>query len=116
LQLALDAHASPRAVLPAETNDELYEFVAERRSTGTTLPAPPPPLALGGLAVPTQQGLGCDEERPPTQTREQPTERGEDRPVCRPVTKASVQLTFQDVDLVPEHHELDVGVGRGSSR
>ena len=68
------------------------------------------------LAVPTQQGLGCDEERPPKRSWKQPAERREDRPIRCPVPKASVQLTFEDADLVPQHQELDVGVGRGSSR
>jgi hypothetical protein len=68
------------------------------------------PLGVGRFAVPTEQGLGRDEERPPTCSREQPAERREDRPICRPVAKAPVQLTFQDADLVTEHHELDVRV------
>jgi hypothetical protein len=69
---------------------------------------------FGGFAVPTQQGLGRDEERPPPRPREQPAQRGEDRSICRPVGKTPVQLAFEDADLMAEHQELDVGVGRGS--
>jgi hypothetical protein len=30
------------------------------------------------------------------------------RPAARPVANTAVQLAFEDADLVPEHHELDV--------
>jgi hypothetical protein len=112
----LDAHAPPGAVLPAETDDEVDKIVAQGRSARTTLAAPSAPLDVGCFAVPREQGLGRDEERPPTCSREQPAERREDRPICRSVAKAPVQLTFQDADLVTEHHELDVLVRHGSSR
>jgi hypothetical protein len=103
-------------LLPAETDDEVAKIVAQGRSCQDRVGGPSAPLGLGRFAVPTEQGLGRDEERPPTCSREQPAERREDRPICRPAAKAPVQLTFQDADLVTEHHELDVLVRHGSSR
>src|SRR5205807_524611 len=74
-QLALDAHTSPAAILPTETNDEVDELLLKRRTARAALSPPSAPLPIGGLAVPAQQGLGGDQERTPARSGEQPAER-----------------------------------------
>ena len=112
-QLSLDADASPPPVLPTEANDELDEVVAHRRPARTALCSPPTPFPPGQLPVPPQQGVGGDEEAPPPCPRQQSAERSEDRPIGGPVPDTSVELAFEDSELVPEHHDLDVLVRLG---
>jgi hypothetical protein len=107
-QLSLDAHAAPPAVLPTEANDELHEFVAKRRPARSSLCSPPSPFPSGQFPVPTQEGVGGDEEAPPLRPRETTAESSEDRSVGGPVPDMSVDLPFEDSHLVSEHHDLDV--------
>jgi hypothetical protein len=65
--------------------------------------------------MPTQQRLWGDQERPPASPIKQSTERGEDRPVCWPIPDTCVELAFEDVHLVSEHHDLDVLVRLASA-
>src|ERR1017187_10254137 len=114
-EFTLDAHASPAAVLSTETNDEPDQIVAHPRPARASLLAPSPPLALGRFSVPSQQRVGGDHEGPPPGSRQQPTERGEDRPIYRSIARPRVQLTFENPDLMSEHHDLDTSVRPGSS-
>jgi hypothetical protein len=112
-QLALDADTAPAPVLPTQTNDEVDELVTHRRSARTSLSSPAPPLVLGRFPVPSQHGLGGDQEGPPPGSREQTAERGEDGSVRRSVPHSRLQLALKDINLVPEHHDLDVLVRLG---
>jgi hypothetical protein len=60
-KLALNANTSPAAVLPAESDDELDELIAERGTPRTSLGSPTLPLATRELPVPAEQSLGRDE-------------------------------------------------------
>jgi hypothetical protein len=107
-KLALNADTTPAAVLPAETDDELDELIAERGTPRASLGSPTLPPATRELPVPAKQGLGCDEETAPPPSREQPAERREHRSVRGPVADAAMELPLEHADLVAQHHELDV--------
>jgi hypothetical protein len=64
-KLALDPDASPAPVLPTETNDDLDQFVAHWRSARASLFSPPPPLVRGCFSMPSQHGVGGDQEGSP---------------------------------------------------
>ena len=107
-KLTLNANTSPAAVLPAETDDELDNLIAERGTPYTSQGSPSLPLATRELPMPAEQRLGRDEEAPPPPSGEQPAERREDRAVRGPVADAAMELTLQHPNLVAEHHQLDV--------
>jgi len=46
---------------------------------------------------------------------ERSTECGKDRPIHRAIPHPLVQLTYENSDLVPEHHGLDVLIRLASS-
>jgi hypothetical protein len=114
-QLALDADTSPSSVLSTQTDDEPDQLFVHGRPAGSLLFSPSPPLALGSFSVPAQQGLGGDQERPPPVSREQTAERGQDGPIRRSIPHACVELALEDMDLVAEHHYLDLLVGLGAT-
>jgi len=64
-ELALDAHASPAAVLSAQPDDELDRPGGQGRSARSALSAPPAPLPSRGVTVPAQQRVRSDQERLP---------------------------------------------------
>jgi len=117
-EFALDSHASPSGVLPAETDDEIGRLGIEGRPTGASpMVGPLPPYEF---AVPAEEGLGRDHERGPTVPAERPTRRGEERPVSvfelraarrtakHPylVTKGSVfELELRHAPLSGEHSD-----------
>ncbi len=107
-KLALNADTSPAAVLPAESDDELDELIAERGTSRTSLGSPTIPLPTRELPVPAEQSLGRDEEAPPQPSGEQPAERSEHRSVCGSVANATRELPLEHADLVAQHHQLDV--------
>ena len=113
-QLALDTDASPASVLPTETNDEVDEFIAYRRTTRASLCSPSPPLALAGFSMPSEQRVGGNHEGPPPISREEPAECSEDRSIGWTVPDTSVMLSVQNTHLMAEHHDFDVLVGLGS--
>ncbi len=128
-EFALDSHASPSGVLPAETDDEIGRLGIEGRPTGASpMVGPLPP---DEFAVPAEEGLGRDHERGPTVSAERPTRRGEERPVSvfelraahrtaeHPylVTEGSVlELELRHAPLSGEHSEEadEHEVGEGS--
>jgi hypothetical protein len=114
-QLAADAHASPAAVLPAEAADELDQLFVHGRPAWSSLFSPSSPLAFGRLAVPSKQGLEGDQKGAPTFPGDESAERCKDCPVRRPVPHTYVELALQHMDLVPEHHDLDLLVGLGAT-
>jgi len=65
--------------------------------------------------VPPQEGVGGDEEAPPTCPREKSAEGSKDRSIGWPVPDTSVELAFEDSQLVPQNHDLDVLVRLGST-
>ena len=99
-KLALNANTSPAAVLPAESDDELDELIAERGTSGASLGSPTFPLASRELPMPAEQGIGRDEKATPPPSREQPAERREDRSVCGSVANATMELPLEHADLV----------------
>ncbi|MGD0945692.1 MAG: hypothetical protein ABR972_15690 [Acidimicrobiales bacterium] len=107
-KLALNANTSPASVLPAESDDELDDLIAERGMSRTSLGSPTFPLASRELPMPAEQGIGRDEKATPPPSRERPAERREDRSIRGPITNAAMELTLQHPDLVAEHHQLDV--------
>src|ERR1039457_4019618 len=106
-EFTLDTHTSPASVLSTETNDEPDQFVAHLRPARASLLAPSPPLELCRFLMPSRQRLGVIHEGPAPGSRQQPAERGEDRPIYRAIPHPRVQLTFENPDLVSEHHDLD---------
>jgi hypothetical protein len=107
-KLALNADTTPAAVLPAESDDELDELIAERATSRASLGSPSLPLVTGELPVPAQQGLGRDEKATPAPPWKKSAERSEDRSVRGSVAHAAMELTLQQADLVAKHHQLDV--------
>src|SRR5664280_806338 len=107
-QFALDPDTSPGLVLSTEANDEIDQLVAQRRSTGATLLPPPAPLVFGRFPVPSEQGVGGDQEGAPPVAREQSAEYSKDRSICRPIANPGVELAFENTHLVTKHHDLDV--------
>jgi hypothetical protein len=109
VKLALNANTSPTAVLPAETDDELDELIVEWGTPRTSQQGSPTlPLATRELPMPAKQGLGRDERTTPASPWKYSAEPSEDRPVRGPVANAAMELTFEQTDLVAQHHELDV--------
>src|SRR5664279_1969608 len=90
-ELALDPDTSPGSVLSTEANDEINQLVAQRRSTRTTLL---PPLVFSRFPVPSEQGVGGDQEGAPPVAREQSAEYSEDRSIGRPIPDTCVELAF----------------------
>jgi hypothetical protein len=107
-ELALDPDTSPGSVLSTEANDEINQLVAQRRSTRATLLPPPAPFVFGRFLVPSERGVGGDQEGAPPVAREQSAEYSEDRSIGRPVANPGVELAFENTHLVTEHHDLDV--------
>ena len=114
-RLALGTDTAPTSVRPTQSNDEPDQLVAHRWPARAPLASPLPPPALGRIPVPSQQRFGGDQVGPPPGSREQTTEPSKDRPIRRAIPHQRVQLTFENPDLVPEHHDLDVLVRFASS-
>jgi hypothetical protein len=108
VKLTLNAGTSPAAVLPAESDDELDDLIAEWRTSRTSLGSPTFPLASRELPVPAQQGLGRDEEATPAPPWKKSAERSKARSVRGPVADAAMELPLEQADLVAKHHQLDV--------
>jgi len=58
--------------------------------------------------MPPQDGVGGNQEAPPTRPREQPAECSKDRSIRWPVSDTSAQVPLENTNLVAEHHDLDV--------
>jgi len=104
----LNADTSPAAVLPAETDDELDELIAERGTPGALQGSPTLPLATRELPMSAEQRLGRDEKTTPAPPWKYSAERSEHRSVCGPVANATMELPLEHPDLVAQHHQLDV--------
>jgi hypothetical protein len=114
-ELALDTNTPPGSVLPTEANDQVDQLVAHRRSTGVTPLPPPAPLVFGRLPVPSQQGVGGDQEGSPPCPWKESAERSEDGSIRGPIAYPCMNLAFENAHLVPEQHDFDVLVRFGSS-
>ena len=107
-QLALDPLVSPAVVLGGEPLDQRGDLGAEWRPS---CPVRVGPLAGDEAAVPTQDGAGGDQPAHPQVRRQEPDQRGEDRPVG-PVEPGPRIGPAQHGDLVPQHEQLGVLGGR----
>jgi hypothetical protein len=58
--------------------------------------------------MPAQQGFGGDEEGPPPASRQEPTQPSKQSAIGGPVPETSMELTFEDLHLMAENHNLDV--------
>jgi hypothetical protein len=103
----LDANTSPAAVLPAESDDELDDLIAERGTSRASQGSSTFPLASRELPVPAQQGLWRDEEATPAPPWKYSAEHSQDRSVCGSVADAVMELPLEQADLVAQHHQLD---------
>jgi len=108
VKLALDANTSPAAVLPAESDDELDNLIAERGTSRTSLGSPTFPLASRELPMPAEQSLGRDEKATPAPPWKKSAEHSQDRSVRGLVADAAMELPLEHADLVAKHHQLDV--------
>jgi hypothetical protein len=108
VKLALDANTSPAAVLPAESDDELDNLIAERGTSRTSLGSPTFPLASRELPMPAEQSLGRDEKATPAPPWKYSAEHSQDRSVRGLVADAAMELPLEHADLVAKHHQLDV--------
>jgi hypothetical protein len=71
----------------------------------------PGPLPSHQLPVPPKEGLRSDQERAPRLSPKQPAGGGEERPIGCAVDRA-LHLPAEDSELVAEHHDLDLRLGR----
>jgi hypothetical protein len=60
--------------------------------------------------MPPQQRLGSYQKGSPTCPWEQAAECREDRPICRSIPHAPVELAFENTNPMSEHHDLNVFV------
>ena len=61
--------------------------------------------------MPPKEGLRSDQERAPRLSPKQPAGGGEERPIGCAVDRA-LHLPAEDSELVAEHHDLDLRLGR----
>ena len=94
-ELTLNADTTPAFVLPAESNDELDDLIAEWGTSITSLGSPPFPLATRELPVPAKQSLGRDEKATPAPPWKNSAERSEDRSVCGSVANVAMELPLR---------------------
>jgi hypothetical protein len=107
-ELALDAHTTPAAVLPAEAHDQLHQLPAHGWAARAALASPRSPLAPSGFSVPTEQRPGRHEEGSPPFPRKEPAEGGQERPVDWAVPNPTMELALKDAHLVAQDNQLDV--------
>jgi hypothetical protein len=107
-QLTLDALVPLAAVLGGEPLDERGDLRADWRSF---CPVRVGPLAGDQAAVPAQDGAGRDQPVYPQRSRQEPDQRGEDRPVGLVEPGPGIGAA-QHGDLVPQHEQLRVLGGR----
>jgi len=107
-QLALDPLVPPAVVLGGEPFDQRGDLGADRRPS---CPVGVGPLASDQAAVPPQDSAGGDQPVHPQPSRQEPDQRGEDRPVG-PVEPGPGIGAAQHGDLVPQHEQLGVLEGR----
>jgi hypothetical protein len=81
-ELARDPLVAPATVLARESEDQLADLTADRRSPGARRWIGPAPRHE--VAMPAHERLGRDEERTPALAREQPARCGQERAVAGP--------------------------------
>ena len=101
--LTLDPTVAPCGILPGQSDDDRRRAGGDARTPRSVTLRPSAP---DQIPVPTEEGLGLDEEPSPTLAVEQstqPCEQGTIRgPQCR-----SDDLTTEHGNLVAEHDDLD---------
>src|SRR6266508_3125494 len=104
-QLALDPHAPPPWVLPAQTEDEIDRLGIEGRPAGA-LPRMRP-LPPDQLPMPAKERLGRDHEGGPALSGERPARCREERPVTV-LQLGAPEGAAQDLHLVAEDRVLQL--------
>src|SRR3954471_7438811 len=101
--LARDPLVAPAAVLARESQDQLADLAADRRSPRARCRVGPAPRHE--LAMPADERVGRNEERTPALAREQPARGGQERAVGGPKRRLR-DVAPQDGELTPEHDDL----------
>ena len=95
---------SPRAVLPCQLFHQPTDLGWNRRPSRHIRTRP---FLLNQTPVPGQQGAGGHDPVPPQTPGQEPSQRGDYRPVS-PVRPGTRDLTPQDCDLMPQHEDLSI--------
>src|SRR3954447_11703622 len=103
-ELARDPLVAPAAVLARESQDQLADLTADRRSPRARRRVGP--ASRHELAMPAHECVGRDEERTPALAREQPARGGQERAVGGP-KRGPRDLAPQDRELVTENDDLE---------
>ncbi len=101
---SMDPLVAPGVVLGGEPGDERGELRADRRPSGLVRVGP---FAGDEAAVPAQDGAGGDEPVRSQPGRQEPDQRGEDRPVG-PVELRPGIGAAEDGDFVSQHEQFGV--------
>lgn len=103
-QLAVNALATPARILGAEADDQVAQFLGDRRPAQRLRLRPP---SCHHALVPGQQRAWGDDPVLTQRPGQRPGRCGEHSPV-RPVRFRRRQLAAQHRHLLPEHEDLDV--------
>ena len=95
----------PAAVLARESEDQLADLTADRRSPRARRWVGPAPRHE--LALPAHERVGRDEERTPALAREQPAGGGQERAVDGP-KRGPRNLAPQDGELMTKNDDLEL--------
>ena len=104
-EFARDPLVAPAAVLARESEDQLADLTADRRSPRARCWVGP--ALRHELAMPAHERVGRDEERTPALAREQPARGGQERPVGGP-KRGPRNLAPQDGELMTENDDLEL--------
>ena len=102
-KLPVDPAIAPGRVLPGQTDHHLDGPGGDPRATGGLRVGP---LATDQLTMPTEQGVGLDEEPMKLRPGDQPAEAGKERSI-RGSQSGAGHLPTEDGHLVAEHDDLD---------
>jgi hypothetical protein len=105
LELADDAEISPPGILPGEAADQLDGLVGKSRSSRSAVRVGPAPADQ--RTVPTEDGLGRDQERTPALARHETGEEG-DNGAVGPGEAGTSDRAAKHSQLVAEHEDLGI--------
>ena len=100
----MHAAVPPGGVLPCQSQDQVPDFLTDRRAAGL---ARVRPLALNQAAVPGQQRTRRDQAMAAQPGGQQPGQCGQDRPVG-PVEPRPGDLAAQDGEFMAEDQDLGI--------
>ena len=104
-ELARDALVAPAAVLARESEDQLADLSADRRSPRARCWVGP--ALRHELAMPADERVGRDDGRTPALAREEPARGGQERAVGGP-KRGPRDLAPQDGELMTENDDLEL--------